>query len=147
MEKFLKDIISIDNEMEITQKSFEIIQIIISEAAVQKKAYSSSNIVSQAIEYIKNNFKRNITLEEMSQVLNISPYYFSKIFKKSVGINFKEYLIKLKMEHAQKLLIETNMPIKEIAYEIGFDDPNYFIKAFKKYTGLTPTLVRNNRKK
>ncbi|ADL41472.1 two component transcriptional regulator, AraC family [Caldicellulosiruptor obsidiansis OB47] len=146
MEKFLKDIITIDNENELTQKSSEIIQIIISEAAIQKKTYSSSNIVSQAIEYIKNNFKRNISLEEMSQVLNISPYYFSKIFKKSVGINFKEYLIKMKIEHAQKLLIETNMPIKEIAYEVGFDDPNYFIKAFKKYTGSTPASVRNRNK-
>ncbi len=147
MEKFLKNIISIDNEMEIIQKSFEIIQIIISEAAIQKKTYSSSNIVSQALEYIKNNFKRNISLEEMSQVLNISPYYFSKIFKKSVGINFKEYLIKLKIEYAQKLLTQTDMPIKEIAYEIGFDDPNYFIKAFKKYTGFTPASVRNNKNK
>ncbi|BCS80142.1 response regulator transcription factor [Anaerocellum diazotrophicum] len=147
MEKFLKDVISIDNEVEIIQKTFEIIQIITSEAAIQKKTYNSSSIVSQALEYIKNNFKRNISLEEMSQVLNISPYYFSKIFKKSVGINFKEYLIKLKIEHAQKLLTETNMPIKEIAYEIGFDDPNYFIKAFKKYTGLTPASVRNNRNK
>ncbi|WAM31495.1 response regulator transcription factor [Caldicellulosiruptor naganoensis] len=146
VEKFIKEITAEDAQKDIVQKSLDVIAAIVSEAALQKRSLSSNSIISQAVEYINNNFTKNISLEEMSKFLNVSPYYFSKIFKKSMGINFKKYLIKLKIEHAQKLLKETNMPIKEIAYEVGFDDPNYFIKAFKKYTGTTPATLRSSQK-
>lgn len=145
MEKFIKDVLLADSESDLNNIFFDVAQAIYAEMINQRKLVNSAGIISQAIEYINNNFTKNITLDEISKIFNISPYYFSKIFKKTMGINFKEYLIKLKIEHALKLIKETNMSIKEISYAVGFDDPNYFVKAFKKWTGFTPSSLRNQK--
>lgn len=104
-----------------------------------------SGIVSKAKKYIDENFNRDITLDEVSQSVNISPYYFSKIFKDETGENFIGYLTNARIEKAKRLLANPNYSIKEICAEVGYGDPNYFSRIFKKYVGATPSEYREER--
>jgi len=98
--------------------------------------------ILRAKEYIDLNFKEEIDLNKISSMYHLTPFYFSKLFREHIKINFKEYLQKLRIEEAKKKLAYSRDRVIEIAYEIGFQDSNYFSSVFKKFTGLTPTQYR-----
>jgi two-component system response regulator YesN len=104
-----------------------------------KHEEQSMSAINKAKQYIDENYMKELTLDDVSRVVNISSYYFSKVFKEETGENFIDYLTKLRIEAAKKLLKTTNKSMKEISAEVGYPDPNYFSRNFKKYTGKTPT--------
>ncbi len=104
-----------------------------------KASEKSMGAVEAAKAYIQNHYSRDISLDEVSQAVNISPYYFSKIFKEDVGEGFVEYLTKIRMDKAKELLTTTECSMKEICSMVGYADPNYFSRSFKKNVGVTPT--------
>ncbi len=104
-----------------------------------KHEEQSMSAVNKAKQYIDENYMKELTLDDVSRVVNISSYYFSKVFKEETGENFIDYLTKLRIDAAKNLLKTTNKSMKEIAVEVGYSDPNYFSRNFKKYTGKTPT--------
>ena len=110
-----------------------------------KKQESSVSVVEKAKEYINENFDKEISLDEVSKKVNISPYYFSKLFKDETGTNFIEYLTDIRINEAKKLLLDRNMSMKEICMAVGYSDPNYFSRTFKKNVGVTPTEYRESR--
>ena len=75
-------------------------------------------------------------------MVDISPYYFSKLFKQEVGENFIEYVTGARIKHAQHLLEDSRYSIKEVCVMSGYSDPNYFSRIFKKYEGMTPSEYR-----
>lgn len=95
--------------------------------------------VEKALNYINENFGQDISLDEMSQMLGISSYYFSKLFKNETGTNFIEYLTNLRISKAKDLLDENRLSVKEIGITVGYPDPNYFSRIFKKNVGQTPS--------
>ena len=97
------------------------------------------SVIETAKEYIQNNYSKDISLDEISQAANISPYYFSKIFKEGTGEGFVEYLTRIRMDKAKELLTTTECSMKEICVMVGYADPNYFSRSFKKNVGVTPT--------
>lgn len=103
------------------------------------KSEKGNCIIDKAQNYIKEHFQEEITLEELSRSLNISPQYFSRLFKEETGYNFIEYLTYIRIEHSKQLMHSTDMTIKEICFSVGYGDPNYFSRLFKKNTGLSPT--------
>ena len=109
------------------------------ENIVSKREESSSDTIRTAKEYIQQNFAKEISLDEVSRVVNISPYYFSKLFKEAVGENFIDYLTGIRIEKAKELLTGSALSMKEICAACGYQDPNYFSRNFKKKVGLTPT--------
>ncbi len=108
---------------------------------ITKKNEHSNNCIEKAKDYIKQNYNRDISLEEVSRHVDISLYYFSKLFKDVVGENFIDYLTNIRIEKAKQLLI-TGMNIKQISLEVGYKDSNYFSRIFKKCVGVTPTEFR-----
>ncbi len=104
-----------------------------------KRVEKANNVIEQAKEYIQKHFNKDISLDEVSREVDISPYYFSKIFKDSTGKNFIEYLTEIRIERAKELLTSSNHSMKEICASVGYSDPNYFSRAFKKNVGITPT--------
>ncbi|WWR16137.1 helix-turn-helix domain-containing protein [Lachnospiraceae bacterium JLR.KK008] len=104
-----------------------------------KREEKSNSVVETAETYIKNNFNKDISLDEVSRVVNISPYYFSRIFKEGTGTNFIEYVTNIRIEKAKELLGTTEYSMKEICTMCGYADPNYFSRSFKKRVGVTPT--------
>ena len=97
-----------------------------------------------ATKYIYNNFRKPLTLEDVSYVASLSPTYFSKKFKLITGMGFKEYLNYVRLKHAQTALLTTNSSITDIALEYGFNDSNYFKDLFKKVYGKSPREYRKN---
>ncbi len=109
-----------------------------------KEEVQVNEMIGKAIEYMKSNFQHNVSLDDVSRVVNVSSYYFSKVFKESMKENFIDYLTKLRIEEAKRLLGEKQLSVKEICVEVGYGDPNYFSRIFKKYEGITPTEYREN---
>ena len=103
-----------------------------------EKSEKGNSIVNRAKKFIRENFQKEITLEELSKELNISPQYFSRLFKEETGYNFIEYLTFIRIEHSKHLMSATGMTIKEICYSVGYGDPNYFSRLFKR-VWLSPT--------
>jgi two-component system response regulator YesN len=108
---------------------------------ITKKKEHSNKCIEKAKDYIQKNYKRDISLEEVSKYVDISLYYFSKLFKDVVGENFIDYLTNIRIEKAKELLV-TDMNIKEVAIEVGYKDSNYFSRIFKKCVGVTPSEYR-----
>lgn len=108
-----------------------------------KDDYETINkIMDKVMIYISNNIKKNITLEEISKYVNMSPSYFSRTFKKEIGMNYTTYLMNKKMEVAKKLLADTTIPVNNIALELSYKEANYFSKVFRRHVGKTPTAYR-----
>lgn len=111
-----------------------------------KKDEHENRLVLRAQEYIRDNFRKDLSLDELSKELDISPYYFSKLFKEETGSNFVEYVTNLRMNRAKELLKDQDCSMKEICVEVGYSDPNYFSRIFKKNFGITPTEYREREK-
>lgn len=110
-------------------------------------AYKKSgriDIVDKAKKYIEENFSRDIRLEDIAAHVSISSYYLSRVFKQVEGIHLKDYLIKIRMEKAKNMLKKGNRSIKQVSIDVGYPDQNYFSKAFKKYTRLSPKEYVNS---
>ncbi len=114
--------------------------------AAKKEGKTSHGIIDRAKEFIVHNYKREISLDDVSRDVNISPYYFSKVFKDETGENFIEYLTNLRVNKAKELLQDSDKSMKEIGYEVGYTDPNYFSRIFKKTVGVTPTEFKGENK-
>jgi len=104
-----------------------------------QKEENTKKTVQKAIKYINANYKKDISLDEVSEHVHISPYYFSKLFKKEQKVNFIDYLTELRINKAKELLTTTDMSIKEICSTVGYSNPNYFSRSFKKNVGISPT--------
>ena len=92
--------------------------------------------------YIDENYQKDISLDEISRMVNISPYYFSKLFKQGTGENFIEYLTRTRMRQACVCLRNPDYSIKQICAMVGYSDPNYFSRIFKKYEGVNTSQYR-----
>jgi len=106
-----------------------------------KKKYSVP--ITTCIHFIENQLYGDITLDQLSELCHLSPNYLSSLFKKEVGISISECIQHQKIEEAKKLLTFTNYPILDIGSLLNFTDQSYFIKVFKKFTGITPKQFRN----
>lgn len=101
-----------------------------------------SSTLKPAIEYIYKNKSENITVEKLAKVCHVSQSYFSRLFSKEMGESFSNYISKLKIKWSKNLLEETDLTINEISEDLGFNETGYFIKIFKKYEGVTPSIYR-----
>lgn len=104
-----------------------------------------SQAVTRAKEYMEENFSRDISLEEISAFVNLSPYYFSRLFKQEEGLSFVEYLTRLRIEEAKRLLRSSQESIVNIALRVGYSEANYFSRVFRKLEGCTPSQYREGQ--
>lgn len=98
--------------------------------------------VKQALAYVEQNYGKQITLEDVANEINLSPVYFSSLFKRETGQNFTVYVTEYRMRVARDLLKNSDKNINEIADELGYTDARYFSKIFKKSVGVKPTEYR-----
>jgi len=99
--------------------------------------------ISEVLEFIKENYNKEIYLDTISEKYSMTSKKFSALFKRRVGIGFVEYLTSIRLEHAKKMLIESDKSIGEISKECGFSSPTTFTMSFKKHVGKTPNQYRN----
>jgi two-component system, response regulator YesN len=101
------------------------------------------DIIKVAKEYIERNYHKAITLEDIASEVNVSSQYLSRLFKAEMKENFIDYLTDIRIEKAKNLLATGALTIKEICYKIGYSDPNYFSRIFKKRVGIPPTEYKS----
>lgn len=113
---------------------------------IKSKTSYKNNELNCALNYIEKNLKDNITLQDVSKYVNLSNSYLSRLFKKELNINFVKYIALRRIEESKYMLKNTNISINDIAFDMGYNEPNYFCRVFKKIEGLTPTQYRVNSK-
>ncbi len=101
-------------------------------------------IIQQAKNIIDHQFTKAVNLEDISHSIGISPFYFSRLFREEMGISFSEYVTKLRMDKALSLLAQ-GVSVKECCFSIGYNDPNYFSRIFRKYYEMTPSEYRDEQ--
>lgn len=98
--------------------------------------------INKVLEYINRNIHANPSLEELSQIANISSFHFHRIFKTIVGENLGEYIQRLRLEHVASMLRTSNLPLSELADKSGYNNTQALSKAFKKYFGMPPSVYK-----
>lgn len=96
----------------------------------------------EVLKYIDENYRKNITLGELAAIMNISTMYFSNYFKRIFHISPKQYILNKRLTESQRLLLEGRMSVKEIAYEVGFENENYFSEFFSAKVGISALKFR-----
>ncbi|WP_066895847.1 response regulator [Clostridium nigeriense] len=102
----------------------------------EEKTYSKT--IEKALRYIEENYKKHISLIDVARHIYLSHEYFSRLFKEEVGENFSTYLTVYRINKAKELIKNTDMKISQIAMEVGYSNPGYFSKNYKKYMGVSP---------
>lgn len=110
---------------------------------LHSKEESKLNKLSEKVQlYLRDNFNEKITNNELSRIFHFHPNYISRALKKTIGLTPAEFLVRYRMEEAEKRLLNSEMTISEIAESIGFQNVYYFSTSFKKYTGYAPHKYR-----
>lgn len=102
--------------------------------------------LQRAIAYINEHLTENLSLKEISNEIEMSPHYFTRMFKQSTGLSAYQYVIHCRMEQAKHLLCKQDLSIAEVAQQAGFQNQGQFTKAFRKYTNTTPRMYREAKK-
>ncbi len=98
--------------------------------------------IKKVVDYIHQNYNRDINLEEVAEAVYFSPCYLSRVFKQMLKVNFIDYLTQIRLEKAKMFLKDTNYSISDIGKKVGYQDPKYFSTLFKKNVGCTPSEYR-----
>ena len=141
-----RNIYTVMNAESETQQSEAIFKMLMrllnTENAAGEKTLS---IIDSAKDYMVNNFQNELTVSGIAKEVNLSPSYFSKLFKEGTALSPYDYLLSVRLDKAKELLINSDMPIGVIAYRCGFNSTSNFIYFFKKETGLSPLKFRKIR--
>ena len=105
------------------------------------------DVILKSIDYIRNNYMKKLTLDEVAATVYLSPSYFSKIFKEEMNMNFNTYLNHIRIEMSRKLLADPSISMVDVSSIVGYEDQSYFSKVFKKVTGQSPKKYRESRGK
>jgi len=99
--------------------------------------------LQNTIDYIRARLEQDLTLSELADVAQMSPYRFARAFKSSTGLTPHQYLLCQRIEIAKKLLTLKQLSIAEISYQLGFASQSHFTATFRRFTKVTPTVYRN----
>lgn len=110
----------------------------------QVKRVKNAKLIGEATAYIRSHFSDPLTLEGVAKQVYVSPFYLSHLFKEELGLTFVEYLTRVRVEEAKRLLAASNLSILGVAEKVGYEDGSYFSKVFRRATGLTPNQYRKS---
>jgi AraC-like DNA-binding protein/ligand-binding sensor protein len=125
----------------------DVLHIIVERVSAQIFSFQGmchASVLRKAERFIRENYIRKISLQEIADAAGLSAPYFSTIFKEEMGENLSSYLNRLRVEKARHMLAETDLTLTEIASSCGFEDQSWFSKIFKSFTGISPGKYRGN---
>ena len=108
--------------------------------ASQNRGLTSAQL-QQTIDYIHTHLDRELSIEQIAQVIHISPTYFASLFKRTTGISPHQYVIRQRVKRAKVMLTKTELTIADIALQVGFSSQSHLTQQFKRFTGMTPKQV------
>jgi len=141
--EYINKLHSMNNNEDITDWLSDNLKVLMNEVfSLEAERHSASML--KAIGYMKRNFARKLSLEEVADHAGYSPAYFSRIFREDTGMAHSDYLNLLRVEKGKTLLHSTKLKMTEIGAMLGFSDQSHFTRTFKKLTGITPDQYRKN---
>jgi|SRR5581483_1431208 len=120
----------------------EHISIICNQIVFQQQN-SEPATITRAKEFIEANHEEDLSLTQVAKAVNTSTFHFCKMFKKATGLHFTDYVSRVRVEKARNLLLNPNLRISEIAYQVGFQSLTHFNRVFKRIMGQSPTDFRS----
>lgn len=109
----------------------------------EKPFHASTQKIEKVADYIKENYQKECTLDELSQIAGLSRFYLIRIFREYTGKTPYDYLLDIRIEKARMLLAEGKLSVTDICHECGFNNMSHFIRTFKKKIGITPSMYKN----
>jgi len=142
-EDFMKQLTNVKN---LTDLSYVLLETLdqFTNLAFNHTNYNNLSVIKKSIAYISDHYNTELSLDMVAAHTGLNPSYFSTLFKKETGVNFSNYLLNLRIEKAKLLLANSNLPLINIAVEVGFDNQSYFSNVFKKATKMTPKQYRQS---
>ena len=136
----------------INQKQlYDYLSNLIEDACLEVNTYQERSIrtdMLSALEYINSHYQEpELSVEQVSEVIHISPSYFSRMFREISELSFPEYVNNLRLNYASELLKTKRLSVKEVAQKAGFSGTSYFSAQFKKKYGISPSSYRNENSK
>ncbi len=132
--RVLGDIISAKDEKALFLIGQRYLQESLKAIAASRQSKANS-IIEKADQYIEEHYQEDISLDEIAKYVNLSSYYFSRFYKNSTGTSFIDKMVLVRMDKAKELLKREDLSVKDVSFMVGYVDPNYFSKIFKKSTG------------
>lgn len=114
----------------------------LSNQVVVQQGNTEPPVITRAKDFIKEHQTEELSLGQVAKAVNTSTFYFCKMFKKTTGINFTDYLSRVRIEKSKNLLLNPNLRVSEIAFEVGFQSLTHFNRVFKRILGQSPTQYR-----
>lgn len=105
---------------------------------------SRDTVIEKAVDFMKLHYMESVTTPALASQCFLGTSQFIKRFKESYSMTPREYLTNIRIDHAKKLLLDSRLSISAIAHEVGFEDPSYFTRIFKKMTGQAPNSFRKS---
>ncbi len=124
------------------EKLYHLVILMLLKVIEQQEAAHPLPYVERMKAYIRDNFQKDITLDSVSEFINLHPSYCSTIFKKAEGKSVTEFINTMRINHAKELLETTNFRIGEVGVMSGIPDPYYFSRVFNKISGVSPSDYR-----
>lgn len=140
-------------ELELSSELMQICLILLRECRQKKSSlqdgmddWKKIRRIKDAISYMEQHYENEISLNQIAQIMGMTPTYFSRFFKMASGQTFHSYLTWIRLRHAQQMLLNQEETVTEIAMNSGFPNVKAFIEAFKKEYGMTPTAYQKDKK-
>ncbi len=130
------------SEPELSIRIYALLCRLLAGNSLPEQENTKSVQIEKGKEYMKNHLKEPLAIEEIAGHVSMSTSYFTKVFREITGFSPYEYLLRLRLERAKELLLQTQLPVSEIAYRSGFHSDSNFIYFFKKETGFSPLKFR-----
>ena len=128
----------------IISQLFTALYISLNDSGKRDKTYDHPEWFVDTVAYIEKNFASNISINELAERVFISESRFYRIFKEYTGLSPYQYITKVRMMRAQRLLTDTELQVKNIALTVGYNSVNHFISHFKEFSGMTPSEYKNS---
>jgi len=139
-------------QMALRARLFDLMVILVRQVPMQhfssrekNRQISRLKKLDKVLDYIDTNYDKSITLSEISDIANYSPYHFTRFFKDTTGMTFNEYINSVRVKKAEEYLLDVELPVTEVAYMSGFNSIQTFNRVFKKHKGCTPTEYRKRK--
>jgi two-component system response regulator YesN len=109
---------------------------------IQRKIENYSPIINRTLQHMKDNFEQPLSIKTLSDSMGVNSSYLGYLFKKETGMYFSSYLNQIRVQASEKLILQTDLAIQEIAEKVGYTDVSYFIRVFNKAYGMSPAKYR-----
>lgn len=143
LEGLLQEIHSLDSLNEVINELKNYFSKWIIENSVNQTKENMLSVITKTKEYIANNYHKDLSIDEVAEIADLSISHFCTLFKQISGYTFLEYLTQCRMDKAKYILKNSPVKVYQIAPLVGYQDPRYFTQVFKKVTGMTPSEYRD----